>query len=229
MMDGDGQHPPDVGALMIREWLGNEQIDIVQGVRQGGQGLFKEWSARWFYRLIRLLIPELNLVPGASDFRVLTNRVREVMLSHPDCHRNLRVFLGQFRFQTTLVRYVCKARLGGGSKYSLRKMIRLAFDGVFSFTYFPLRINIFIAVVLVSFGGVFLAYSWIARWRGMTVSGWPSLVGLICLLFSGVFAMLAIISEYIILIHESTQRTLARLAAQELERERSERKGSGGS
>jgi dolichol-phosphate mannosyltransferase len=205
MMDGDGQHPPQVARKMISIWLEHPETDMVQGVRQSGQSAFKEKTASWFYRLVKLLIPELTLIPGAGDFRLITRRVRAVMLSRPECWRNIRVFLSQYRFVTVPLPYECEARLAGRSKYSLWKMIGLACNGVFAFTRFPLRLNLVIACLLMAFGLSFLLYTLFVKWLGGAVSGWPSLVGLICLLFSGVFAMLAVISEYIILIYEGMQ------------------------
>lgn len=210
MMDGDGQHPPEIAARMVSLWLENPKIDIVQGIRQSGQSAFKERTARWFYDVVRMLIPEARLTPGAADFRVITRRVRTTMLSRPECRRNIRVFLSLYRFPTLTLPFVCEARMAGQSKYSLRKMIRLASDGIFAYTHLPLRLNLLIALTLMAFGLAFLSYTLVVQWLGIAVSGWPSVVGLICLLFSGVFVMLAVLSEYIIMIHENVQDALSR-------------------
>ncbi|MDZ4198118.1 MAG: glycosyltransferase family 2 protein, partial [Kiritimatiellia bacterium] len=212
MMDGDGQHPATVASQMLENWLNAKNLDMVQGVRRGGQHGFKEAAAQGFYRLARSLMPEIRIEPGASDFRIIGRRVRDIMLAHPVCSRNIRIFLSQYAFRTNRIAYDCAARQAGKSKYSLRKMLRLAFNGIFSFTHLPLRINLAISFFLMAFGLAFLIYSLAVKSMGHTVSGWPSLVGLVCMLFSGVFAMLAIISEYIILIHEGVEQTLSELA-----------------
>lgn len=207
MLDGDGQHPPDVAVRMVRTIMAERDCDIVQAVRSGDQGGFvKNATSRFFYRVLRWIMPDVILVPGASDFRVIRRRVVEIIRLYPDRYRNLRVLLASLALQTRYVDYQVGVRLGGRSGYGFRQMLKLAANGWFAFSSSPLRLSI----LLMSFSGVvgciYLAYVLVMFLRGVTVPGWTSIIAYLSFMFCAVFGVLAIMSEYVARIYEDVKR-----------------------
>lgn len=203
MLDGDGQHPAAVARLLVERWVAEPEHDIIQAVREGGQSGTKDWTSRLFYALVRYLVPHIEIEPGESDFRVLSPDLVRLVLRARHGQRNLRVFLGMLAANKTRITYEAAPRLGGRSKYTFRKMIRLAIDGLFGFSYLPLRVSHWISAFLGVVSLAVLIQSLVVWAGGGTVPGWTSIVGVLCLCFCGVFAVLAIQSEYLIMIYES--------------------------
>jgi dolichol-phosphate mannosyltransferase len=206
MMDGDGQHPVSCVNDMLKFWLSHPEIHVVQGVRQGAQkGIIKNALSFLFYRVVREMIPELRIIPGASDFRLLSRAAVNAIRQYDDRHRNLRILLSYLKLPTHEITYRVEKRLAGESKYSWSLMMELGLDGIFAFSWFPLRLAKWLAMSLFTAAIGFLVYA-VGVWTtGGTAAGWTSLVGLITLLFSGVFVVLAFMGEYIKRIYEDVR------------------------
>jgi dolichol-phosphate mannosyltransferase len=203
MMDGDGQHPFATAIEMVTAFKNDSDYHIVQGVRLGTQGgLCKNVTSRLFYWLVNRIIPEINMEPGASDFRLMSAYAVGVVRSFPDRYRNLRILLAKLRFPTINIPYQVADRIAGRSKYNWLKMTRLAMDGLFAFSTLPLRLSIALMSISTALGFGYLLYAILAYIFGETVPGWTSLIGLTAFLFSGAFGILAIMAEYIARIYE---------------------------
>lgn len=223
MMDGDGQHPPAAAVRMARKLLEHPSVDVVQGVRCGKQrGFLKNLASSFFYLVINRLMPEVRLTPGASDFRVIRKPVLELLKKYPDRHRNLRVLLASLKLPTLLMEYELAPRIAGATRYSLKKMLALAADGWFAFSLSPLRLSLLLMVASWLLVVAYLVYVGIVYLIGRTVPGWASLIALVIFMFSAVFGVLAIISEYVARIYADVRGHPAyviRRQAQEPERE----------
>lgn len=199
-LDGDGQHPPSVIPEMLR--LYQEGNDIVRAQRIDPfepHTQFKRLTSRWFYRLVSM-IGEIELHPGVSDFRLLSRRALNALLQLPEYHRFYRGMTVWIGFPTTTLTYDPGLRIGGKSKYTLRKMLRLASDGLFSFSLMPLRIGLFLGALFVALFSCelfFIAIVWFINGRAALVPGWTSLI-LILTLSSGInMVLLGIVGVYI--------------------------------
>lgn len=208
MMDGDGQHPPVHAVAMVKKFIElNGAVDIIQAVRSGSQdGWFKNATSKLFYRVQKLLMPGTELVPGAADFRVISRRACLRLSRCPDRHRNLRVLIASMRLSTELMPYPLEQRLSGKSRYDLKQMMTLAADGWFAFSLAPLRLSFFLMMTSLALIFAYLIYVIYAFSLGITIPGWASLVALIVFLFSILFGVLAIISEYVARIYTETRR-----------------------
>ncbi len=206
MLDGDGQHPVSAAKEMVDIATKSSGVDVVQGVRSGKQkGWLKNATSRFFYWACGKLAPELKIIPGASDFRVVHRRAVELILRYPDRHRNLRLLIASLRLNTVLVPYCLAGRLGGHSKYSFRRMLSLAIDGWVAYSYVPLRLSLVLASVTGGIGAVYLVYSLIAHFLGRTVAGWTSLMVFMSFFFSCLFIFLAVVAEYLSRIYEDVR------------------------
>ena len=139
VMDADLQDPPEVVLEMIAKW--REGYDVVSAERASRQGesRFKRATAHLFYRLIG----RLSDVPpprNSGDFRLVDRRALDCFLAMPERDRFVRGMFAWIGFRQATVTFDRPPRAAGTSKYSLRKMIGLAANGVISFSDAPLRL-----------------------------------------------------------------------------------------
>src|SRR5215212_10209039 len=139
ILDADLQDPPELMLEMIRLW--ETGYEVVYGVRtdREGETRFKLLTARVFYRLIHWL-SETEIPLDSGDFRLLDRKVVDAIVSMPERDRFVRGMVSWAGFRQIGVPYKRAARFAGESKYPLLKMVRLALDGVTSFSRAPLRL-----------------------------------------------------------------------------------------
>ncbi len=198
-MDGDGQNPPE----MIPEMLSLHQAgyDIVIGQRQteGEEPLFKRYSSRFFYRLINR-IGNLDITPNAADFRLLSRQVVESLKAMPEYHRFLRGMISWAGFNSVILPYIPKARLGGETKYTLRKMLKLAGDALFSFSLVPLRIGLAIGGLfyfLALVEAIYVLSFWITGNQPQLEPGWSSLMFMLLIVGGSLTTVVSFIGIYV--------------------------------
>lgn len=133
MMDADLQHLPSILPAMIAFW--RDGSDVVLAVREetAGASWFRRASANIFYWLLNR-IGGTSLVPGASDFCLLSARAHAALCAMPERHRFVRGTVSRMAFDRTYVPFRAPRRAAGESKYTTLKRIRLALDAVFSFS-----------------------------------------------------------------------------------------------
>lgn len=194
-IDADLQDNPDCIPQMFEKI--EEGCDIVYGVRDSRQtdSFFKRTSAALYYRLLRLL--GVNIIYNHADFRMMTKRAVETLKQFPERNLFLRAIVPLLGFKSAQVYYDRTARQAGETKYPLKKMIALAWNGVSNFSIVPLRLVTFLGFFICFLSLLFLGFV-VYRWsvRG-TIVGWASLVTIITV-FSGVqLVSLGIIGEYL--------------------------------
>jgi dolichol-phosphate mannosyltransferase len=205
MMDGDGQHPAEVAVQLIRYYQMHPDVHMVQALRQGSQqSKMKDWSSRLFYWLANRL--NIKIKGGASDFRILSRSALNLISSYPDRYRNLRVLLASLSLSSAYIDYEADVRLAGQSKYNARKMIKLAADGLFAFSTLPLRASLSLMAITALLGFAYAIYAIMKYFQGQVVPGWTSIIVIIAFLFSAVFGVLAILSEYIRRMYDLIRR-----------------------
>ncbi len=151
-LDGDGQHPPELIPEMLQLAQAGYDMVLTQRMEQGEPSGFKRWTSHFFYRLINR-IGDTNIQPGGADFRLLNRSVVQSLRGMREYHRFLRGMVAWMGFRQVILPFTPAPRLGGSSKYSLRKMFRLGADAVFSFSLVPLYLSI-------SLGLLFLVRPW---------------------------------------------------------------------
>jgi dolichol-phosphate mannosyltransferase len=196
IMDGDLQDPPEIIGELLAKWRDNYQV--VYCVRTDRKEcLILRAAYALFYRILRS-VSYLEIPLDTGDFCLLDRKIVDHLRSmkeHNQFIRGLRTWVG---YRQTGVPYGRAARAGGKSKYSLRRLLALAYDGVISFSFAPLKvvINLGMAISFVSFLGVcFLVID--KLFFGIPLVGWTSLAVLI--LFMGGIQLLTvgIIGEYL--------------------------------
>lgn len=198
-MDGDGQNPPDMIPEMLK--LHKAGYDIVIGQRQPGgkEPIFKRISSRFFYRLINR-IGNLDITPNAADFRLLSRQVVEGLKAMPEYHRFLRGMISWAGYKSVILPYTPKARLGGDSKYTLKKMIKLAADAIFSFSLVPLRIGLAIGGLfyfLALVEAIYVLSFWLAGNQPQLEPGWSSLMFMLLIVGGTLTTVVSFIGIYV--------------------------------
>lgn len=204
-MDADGQHPPELVLTMIKE--SEKGFDIVNTIREStaDAGWFKRKTSKWFNQVIRKL-SDVDVNFEYSDFRLLSRPAVDAFLSMDEQNRFTRGMISWIGFRQTSVTYRASERHDGETKWTLTKLVRLATDGITSFSSKPLRISFIIGLIAIIFGVLYSIYAVIVFFTGNTIPGWPSLM--ITILFLGGFQLLSlgIIGEYIARIFNESKK-----------------------
>lgn len=205
VIDADLQDPPELLPEMMR--LMDDGADVVYGQRieREGETWFKKVSARGFYRLL-LRVTDVPIPPDTGDFRLMSSQVLNTLLAMPEQQRFIRGMVTWIGFRQVPVGYRRDKRFAGETKYSFRKMLNLAIDGITGFSTAPLRISLYIAllfIILALLLMLFVLFSWL--YLG-AVRGWTSIF-LAMLIFASVqLFSLAVIGEYLGRIYMQTKQ-----------------------
>lgn len=202
-MDADLQD--DIGAIdrMVEEYLGGS--DIVYGVRssRAKDSAFKRSTAQGYYKFMRLL--GVDLVYNHADFRLMSRRALEGLAEFKEVNLFLRGIVPLIGYRFSIVEYERGERLAGESKYPLKKMLALAFDGITSFSVKPIRLITVLGVIIFAVSIIMLLYTLISNIFHFTVQGWTSLMCSIWMLGGIQLLSLGIIGEYIGKIYFETK------------------------
>lgn len=154
-----------------------EGADIVYGVRKerNTDTWFKKQSALFFYRLLRKMGGDI--VYNHADFRLMSRRALEALISYPERNLFLRGIVRLIGFPEAFVYYNRKERFAGESKYPLKKMLHFALDGITSFSDYPLRFIIIGGILFaVTVPLIVIIHAVVQHAAGHTVPGWTSLL-----------------------------------------------------
>ena len=180
--------------------------DVVYGVRSSRRRdtWFKRTTAQGFYKIMRKL--GADLVYNHADYRLLSARALEALLSFGEVNMFLRGMVPLLGFKTAEVYYERGERVAGESKYPLKKMIAFAMEGITSLSNKPIRYVLLLGTLCALLGVVMAIYVLVSLVRGHTVQGWASLMMSIWLLGGLQLMALGLIGEYVGKIYMETKR-----------------------
>ncbi len=157
IIDGDLQDPPELIPEMIGKWREGFEVVYARRAKREGETFFKKWTAALFYRLLRFMT-DVDIPVDTGDFRLMDRKVYEAMRAMGEKNRFVRGLVSWVGFRQTAVEYVRDERFAGTSKYPLKKMLRLALDGITAFSYKPLKISAYLGALVSCVGVVYLAF-----------------------------------------------------------------------
>jgi len=138
LMDGDLQDPPEVLPELVRRW--HEGANVVYAVRRKRkENVFKRFIYAAYYRLLRS-VAYVDIPLDSGDFCLMERQVVSVLCAMPERNKFLRGLRSWVGFKQASVEYERDVRYAGKTKYTLRKLVKLALDGVTAYSYAPLRI-----------------------------------------------------------------------------------------
>lgn len=205
VIDADLQDPPEVIPEMLAKWQEGYEVVYGKRLKREGETFFKRLTASLFYRFLQRMT-NVDIPLDTGDFRLLDRKVVEVMRLLREKNRFVRGLVSWVGFRQVALPYVREKRFAGETKYPLRKMLKLAWDGITSFSDKPLKIASYIGFLLSLVSFVYLLVILISKLLGKnTVPGWASLA-VINLFFSGVILIiLGVMGEYIGRIYDEAK------------------------
>lgn len=194
-LDADLQDDIDVIDQFIREY--ENGCDIVYGVRsdRSSDSAAKRITAQGYYKFLKLL--GVDILYNHADYRLMSRRALHALSQYRESNLFLRGIIPELGFSSAVVTYARKEREAGESKYTLSKMLKLAFDGITSFSIRPIRMLSVLGMLTLLAAVVMAVYTLVRHFTGNTVWGWSSLM--ISIWFLGGLNLLAlgIVGEYI--------------------------------
>jgi dolichol-phosphate mannosyltransferase len=203
-MDGDLQDPPEVLGDLLARW--REGYDVVYAIRKKRkEGVFKRTAYKVFYWLLRR-VSYLDIPLDSGDFSLIDRKVADVLQSMPERNRFVRGLRTWAGFRQIGYEYAREARYAGEPKYTLTKLMKLAFDGLVSYSYVPLRLVSNVGMLVSAIALAYMIYLLIARLFGGTpIEGWTSTVVIVLFLGGVQLLSLGVIGEYIGRIFEEVK------------------------
>ncbi|MFM6977070.1 MAG: glycosyltransferase family 2 protein [Sphingobacteriaceae bacterium] len=195
-LDCDMQHPPELIETFIKKW--EEGYEIVYSRRKETKNisLFKKYTSLYFYRLINQM-SEVRLENGTADFRLIDRKVANIFQEFPEHDPFIRGLVKWTGFRKYGIDYDPNERHSGESSYSTKKMIRLAIQGLTSFSVKPLYAAVYLGFVFSLVAILYIPYVLYSLCIGEAVLGWASLIMTITF-FAGLQLMImGIIGIYI--------------------------------
>ena len=194
-IDCDGQDDITAIEQMVDKY--HEGYEVVYGVRDNRDTdtFFKKYTAQGFYTLLKKM--GVDVVYNHADYRLMSKSALDGLSQFKEVNLFLRGLIPLVGFKNTSVYYKRNERLAGESHYPLKKMLALAIDGITSLSTTPLSIITFLGLLISFLSFCFIIWVCIGYFSGSTMSGWASLVSVICLLCGFQLISIGIIGEYI--------------------------------
>jgi len=206
IIDADLQDPPELIPQMLELWeQGNEVIYGKRKTRKG-ESAFKLLTAKMFYKTLNAL-SDVEIPKDTGDFRLVDRKVVDVINSLPEHNKFLRGLFSWVGFKQKAYEYERQERFAGKTKYPLKKMLKLASDGIISFSSKPIKLVGALGIISIIISIIILIYaliSYIFQLNNLS-AGWTSIMVAITF-FAGVQLLsLWIISEYIGRIYDEAK------------------------
>lgn len=205
-MDGDMQHPPELIPELVKHW--ESGADVVRTIRDSTEDASwaKAFTSKYYYKVLNKLA-NVPIVEGGSDFRLMNRKSLETLKNFREHGRFLRGIVGDLGFVQHEFHFVAPPRFAGTSKFSVKKMMRFALDGITAFSRVPLRLALYIGLLcgllsLIMIGHILFVHFF----SDNVISGWSTL-GVAIFFLGGVQLVgIGIIGEYVGRIFEEVKQ-----------------------
>ena len=202
VIDADLQQRPEVALEMVRFLDANPSFDCVaayQDTRR--EGKFSTWCKKVFYKLMNAAC-ETDFRADASDFRTFRRGMVDAILAMKEYHRFSKGIFSWVGFRTHYIPYEVQERHAGETSWSFQKLCRYAWEGIVSFSAFPLKIATILGGVTSVLSLLYMIFVVVQKLVfGISIPGYPTIVVLILLIGGLQMIMLGIIGEYVARIY----------------------------
>jgi polyisoprenyl-phosphate glycosyltransferase len=209
IIDADLQDPPELIPDMVKLWQEGWEVVYAKRKKRKGESAFKRITAKTFYRTLSMLT-DIEIPQDTGDFRLIDRKVADAFRNMPERSRFIRGMIAWLGFKQTPIEYERDARFAGETKYPLKKMLKLASNGILSFSTKPLLLvmDLGLLAIVVSLG--VLIYAIISKATGnASESGWTSLMVTITFLGGVQLISVGVLGQYLArMFEESKHRPL---------------------
>lgn len=205
VMDTDLQDPPRVSLELISKW--EEGFEVVYATRAKRQDRFlKKITADWYYRVLDGL-SDISIPRNTGDFRLIDRKVVDQIKQFREQNRYIRGLVSFVGFKQTPVYFDRDARFAGRTGYSISKMLKLAFDGITSFSTKPLQLITQIGTLATLLGFFTCIYLLLSKliWPQAAITDWAIIVGVVLFMGGVQLLSLGILGVYIGRIYREVQ------------------------
>lgn len=206
VIDADLQDPPELIHSLLAKW--REGFDIVYAQRRvrAGEGRMKRGTAFLFYRSLAKLT-EIEIPVDTGDFCLIDRRVIDILNVMPEHNRYIRGLRAWVGFRQAAVEFDRRERYAGESKYPLRRMVRLALDGVFSLSWAPLRMAIWLGLFSAATSLIVAIVLLVRKMTGTyETAGWASMIAIVLFLGGVQLVCIGAVGEYIGRIYDEVKQ-----------------------
>lgn len=197
IIDADLQQPPELFGEMLEWWeAGYDDVYAIRKAREG-EKWFKKWTSRVYYQLLQKVAKE-KVYPQAGDFRLLDKKCIQALTTLREQERYTKGMYGWIGFKKKEIAYVAEPRAAGESKWKFSELVKLALDGITSYSTIPLKIWSIVGFVISLFAFAYLIFELIKTLAfGTETAGYASIIAGILFLGGIQLISLGVIGEYL--------------------------------
>lgn len=204
IIDADLQDPPELIPDMARLWREGAQVVYGQRRSRAGESFLKLKTAELYYKLIQKLTG--NAIPrDTGDFRLVDEKVADAVRGMPEHARFLRGMFAWVGFKQVPLLYDRDKRFAGQTHYPFKKMLKLAADGIMSFSDKPLKLPLWMGLAWLFLGGLTLLVLLIMALAGHSGGGWW-LASLLMIGFGSTLASIGIAGSYLARVYDEVKQ-----------------------
>lgn len=205
-IDVDLQDPPELISLLMEKWEEGYDVVLAKRVDRTSDSIIKKFSAENFYR-IHNKISDISIPHNVGDFRLMSKRVVQTLSTLPENQRFMKGLFAWTGYKTAFVEYKRAARVGGSSNFSGWKLWNFALDGITSFSTVPLKIWLYLGLIISMLSFVYGSFIIIKTLTlGIDLPGYASLVTIVLFLGGIQLIGIGILGEYIGRIYAESKR-----------------------
>ena len=204
IIDADLQDPPELIPEMAKLWRDGAQVVYGQRRSRAGESFLKLKTAELYYKLIQKLTG--NAIPrDTGDFRLVDEKVADAVRGMPEHARFLRGMFAWVGFKQVPLLYDRDKRFAGQTHYPFKKMLKLAADGIMSFSDKPLKLPLWMGLIWLFLGGLTLLVLLIMALAGHAGGGWW-LASLLMIGFGSTLASIGIAGSYLARVYDEVKQ-----------------------
>ncbi len=206
IIDADLQDPPELIPEMIKLWENGYDVVYAKRKKRKGESAFKLATAKYFYKFLDYM-SDIRIPKDTGDFRLIGRNVADAFKAMPEKNRFIRGMIAWAGYKQIPIEYERDKRFAGETKYPLKKMIKLAADGIISFSSKPIKVVMYLGFFSIFICFAVFLYSIISKLVGGNVArGWTSIM--VTLTFLGGIQLLSLgmIGQYIARIYDESKK-----------------------
>ncbi|WP_055665834.1 glycosyltransferase family 2 protein [Desnuesiella massiliensis] len=205
VIDADLQDPPELIYDMIKKWEEGYEVVYAKRKKREGETFFKLITAKYFYKFLNFM-SDIDIPKDTGDFRLMDRKVVEVFKNMPEKNRFIRGMVSWLGFKQTYVEFTRQERFAGETKYPLKKMLKLAEDGIISFSHKPIKMITKLGVLFMGIFFLQLIYIFVALIVSRNIAPAFYVVTYINLITSIILMAIGIEGKYIVRIYDENNK-----------------------